>query len=278
MAAAASTSNATAQTESDLKLQLLSDLHLETEDYTPQVAPGADLLVLAGDIDTTWSSLSLFANWPTPVVFVPGNHEFDGRDVDEALAGLRDQCRHLGIRLLEKETWITTAPDGRRIRFVGTTRWCDFDLFGSEQRPRSMRAANYFVKVMRAMRNGQIFDPDAVRAEALVCKDWLRETLRQTPPTEGDVGWDTTVVITHYGPSLRSADPRYGKQPGTASFCNADDDLMPGVACWIHGHLHCRHDYTVSHEAGQTHVVSNARGHGYKHEADHYDGLRCITI
>lgn len=270
-----------------MKLQLLSDLHLETEDYTPQAAPGADLLVLAGDIDTTWASLSLFANWPVPVLFVPGNHEFDGRDVDEALTGLRDQCRQLGIRLLEKETWITRAPDGRRIRFVCTTRWSDFDLFGQDQRAKSMRAASYYVKVMRATRKGHIFDPEAVRQEALACRDWLAETLRQQPSAHvdndndldnDDQRWDTTVVITHYGPSLRSADPRYGKQPGTASFCNADDDLMPGVACWIHGHLHCRHDYMVAHANGQTHVVSNARGHGYKREADGYDGLRCVSV
>ena len=55
---------------------------------------------------------------------------------------------------------------------------------------------------------------------------------KQTPSADAhsESRWDTTVVITHYGPSLQSADPRYGKQPGTASFCNADDDLMPGVA------------------------------------------------
>lgn len=34
--------------------------------------------------------------------------------------------------------------------------------------------------------------------------------------------WGATVVITHYGPSVRSVDPRYGQQPGSASFCNAD--------------------------------------------------------
>lgn len=263
-----------------MRIQVLSDLHLETEDFSPQPAPGANLLVLAGDIDTTWSSLSLFANWPVPVVFVPGNHEFDGRDVDEALLGLRDQCRHLGIRLLEKDCWIATAPDGRRIRFVGTTRWSDFDLFGDSQRARAMRAASYYVKVMRATRQGQIFDPEAVRHEALRCRDWLAHAIKQTPSADAhsESRWDTTVVITHYGPSLQSADPRYGKQPGTASFCNADEDLMPGVALWIHGHLHCRHDYVVHHAQGQTHVVSNARGHGYKGEAEHYDGLRCISV
>ena len=36
-----------------MKLQLLSDLHLETESYVPTPAPGAELLILAGDIDKT---------------------------------------------------------------------------------------------------------------------------------------------------------------------------------------------------------------------------------
>jgi predicted phosphodiesterase len=259
-----------------LKIQLLSDLHLETETFTPQPAPGADLLVIAGDVDSTWQGLSLFANWPVPVIYVPGNHEFDGRDVDEALSGLRMRCAELGLTLLERDTILVSAPDGRAIRFVGTTRWCDFDLFGADQRERCMRAASYFVKVMRATRRGQVFDPECVREEALRCRQWLTETLTDTG---GDgTCWDETVVITHYAPSVLSADPRYGRQPGTASFCNADDDLLPAARLWLHGHLHCRHDYTVRHARGQTRVVSNARGHTHKREADGHDGSLCVQI
>jgi hypothetical protein len=43
-----------------VRLQLLSDLHLETEDFEPQPAPDAELLVLGGDIDSTWAGLSRF--------------------------------------------------------------------------------------------------------------------------------------------------------------------------------------------------------------------------
>ena len=46
------------------QLQLLSDLHLETEAFEPQPAPGAEWLVLAGDIDAAWAGLSRFADWP----------------------------------------------------------------------------------------------------------------------------------------------------------------------------------------------------------------------
>ena len=53
-----------------MKLQLLSDLHLETESYQPVPAAGAELLILAGDIDTTWRSFELFRGWPVPILFV----------------------------------------------------------------------------------------------------------------------------------------------------------------------------------------------------------------
>ena len=257
-----------------MKLQLLSDLHLETEAFTATPAAGADVLVLAGDVDSTWAGLRQFARWPVPVLFVPGNHEFDRRDVDEALAGLRALCTELGITLLDQDCTVLSGPQGERIRFVGCTRWCDFDLFGDAQRPRAMRAASYFVKVMKATQGGLPFDPEAVRARALQARDWLARTL-STPSAEPV---DATVVITHYGPSKLSADPRYGAQPGTASFCNADDDLLPGADLWLHGHLHCRHDYTVAHAQGQTRVVSNARGHGHKHESDGHDPLRVIEV
>lgn len=259
-----------------MKIQLLSDLHLETEVFTPRPAPGADLLVLAGDVDSTWAGLQHFADWPVPVLFVPGNHEFDRRDVDEALAGLRARCDALGVTLLEREAHVLTATDGRRIRFLGTTRWCDFDLFGEKERPRAMRAASYFVNVMRSTRGGNPFDPVAVREEALRCRAWLAAELDRLPTA--DTPWDVTVVVTHFGPSLRSADPRYGRQPGTASFCNADDDLLAGAQLWIHGHLHCRHDYLVPHAGGVTRVVSNARGHSHKGESDAFDGLCCISV
>lgn len=252
-----------------MRLQLLSDLHLETEVFLPTPAPGAELLVLAGDIDSSWAGLSLFSDWPVPVIFVAGNHEFDERELTQAWPALRARCTQLGMRLLECESLLLSDANGKRIRFVATTRWSDFDLFGAAQRERAMRAGSYFMKVMRATRNGAPFDAAGVREEALACGAWLRHELQRP---QGD--WDATVVITHFAPSFRSADPRYGGQPGTASFCNADDDLLPVADLWIHGHLHCQHDYRVAHAGGATRVVCNSRGHARKGEAEkHQPGL-----
>ncbi|MEN9544711.1 MAG: hypothetical protein RLZZ598_1544, partial [Pseudomonadota bacterium] len=194
-----------------MRLQLLSDLHLETEAFEPRPAPQAELLVLAGDIDAHWRGLERFAGWPVPVLLVAGNHEFDRRDLNLAWPALRAYCASLGIRLLQRQTWIVEARDGRRVRFLGTTRWSDFNVFGDAQRERAMRAARYYVAVMRATRGGAVFDAAAVREEGLACRAWLEAELSRPA-----AGWDQTVVVSHFAPSLRSADPRYGRQPGTA--------------------------------------------------------------
>jgi predicted phosphodiesterase len=257
-----------------VRLQLLSDLHLETEDFEPVPAPAADLLVLAGDIDSSWQGLQRFKGWPVPVIFVAGNHEFDSRELTLAWPELRAYCAGLGITLLERESLILTDPRGRRIRFVATVRWCDFDLFGDKQRDKAMRAGSYFMRVMRSTRGGLPFDAAQVRDESLACRAWLAQELARTP-----ADWDATVALTHFAPSLRSGDPRYGSQSGTASFCNADDDLLPFADLWIHGHLHCRHDYTVAHADGRTtRVVCNARGHAKRGEAEGYDGAFVLEV
>ena len=72
-----------------MRLQLLSDLHLETETFDPAPAAGAEALVLAGDIDTSWRAFERFARWPVPVYLVAGNHEFDGREWNDAWPRLR---------------------------------------------------------------------------------------------------------------------------------------------------------------------------------------------
>lgn len=246
-----------------MRLQLLSDLHLETESFDPQPAPGADVLVLAGDIDAGHEGLERFRDWPVPVLFVAGNHEYDGRDFDTATAALRLRCDRAGIHMLERECLVLQAH-GRRIRFVGTTLWNDFDLFGPSQREKCMRAARYFIEqVQRSVRNGRPMDAHALRQEGLRSRDWLREQLEQPRGTRAaGEPWDATVVVTHFAPSLRSTDPRYPVNGATASFCNAYDDMIGRSDLWLHGHLHCRHDYRV----GDSRVVCNARGHASKGE------------
>lgn len=261
-----------------MKIQLLSDLHLEANPgfvATPQ--PGADLLVLAGDIgsyqrrkdgsvmpEPDWglqrfSPLPAYAGWPVPVLYVPGNHEYDALDLDTAHRDLRAACERLGIQWLERET---TVIDG--VRFIGTTLWSDYDALvapGSplterlRQRHKAFRAANFYLTKMAGQRHGRLFDAAAMRELALECESWLREALAR--PFDG-----RTVVVTHFAPTLHSADPRYGLSPGTAGFCNALDDLLPLADLWLHGHLHCPQD----RQLGRCRIVANPLGYASKGE------------
>lgn len=288
-----------------MNIQLLSDLHLEVHPhFVPTPAPGADLLVLAGDIGSYQSGslledadfglarFSPLKGWPVPVIFVPGNHEYDTQDFDLAHERLRETCVRLGIVFLEREVITAaelfktlpgrnTAPDPLpAVRFIGTTLWTDFDALSPlaaapgasltpllKARDKAFRAANFYLRKALTSRHGQALLAEQVRAQALVCQDWLRAALAQ--PFDG-----VTVVITHFAPSLRSADPRYGLTPGTAGFCNALDELLPSAQLWLHGHLHCASDYVNQ----GCRVVANPLGYARKSEQAQFVPQLCLEL
>ena len=300
-----------------VNIQLLSDLHLEVHPhFVPTPAPGADLLVLAGDVGSYQSGsllkdddfgLARFSpniGWPTPVLYVPGNHEYDSLDFDATHARLRQTCERLGITWLERETVTlreltgthgpggtggTGGPDVPAVRFVGTTLWTDFDALGPtgvlsatssasstsanalaqqlKARDKAFRAANYYLKKALTTRHGELMLAAQMRDQALLCQTWLRAALNE--PFDG-----TTVAITHFAPSLKSADPRYGMTPGTAGFCNALDELLPLAQLWLHGHLHAPSDYT----AGGCRVVANPLGYARKNEQNGFKGGLVIEL
>ena len=275
-----------------MRIQLLSDLHLETQpDFRAQPLPGADVLVLAGDIGSYQAGSQLSAQgdtdfglrqfsplhgWPTPVLLVPGNHEYDGLEFTQAHTRLRATCERLGIHWLERETLVLTGADGRPTRFVGTTLWTDFDALGPlagypaqahtpaphlltqqlKAQDKAMRAANFYLKKTGSTLGERPWLADVVRELGLACQHWLHTALAQ-PFDDGP-----TVVVTHFAPSLRSADPRYGLVPGTAGFCNTLDGLMAQAQLWLHGHVHCPHDY--QHLGCR--VVANPLGYARKNE------------
>ncbi len=280
-----------------MKIQLFSDLHLEVHPHwvaTP--APGADLLVLAGDIGSYQAGSLLSDNdfglarfsprhgWPTPVLFVPGNHEYDALDFDEAHIRLRQSCERLGIVWLEREVFTCRDKHERAIRFVGTTLWSDFDALGPastatetgssallalqlKAREKAFRAANYYLKKAGTTRQGLPMLAEQVRQQALVCQDWLARSLLL--PFAG-----RTVVITHFAPSLMSVDPRYGLTPGTAGFCNALDALLPQAQLWLHGHLHAPCSYVKN----GCRVMANPLGYARKNEQTAFQAAQCIEL
>lgn len=281
-----------------MKIQLLSDLHLEVHPhFRPEPAPGADVLVLAGDIGSyqpgsllagddfgleRFSPLPQFAGWPCPVIFVPGNHEYDMQDFDAAHARLRATCERMGMVWLERETAVLGG-----VRFVGTTLWSDYDAMSMHEgvtdltrllklREKAFRAANFYLQKTGGTRSGEPFLAAPMREQSLLCQQWLRQALEQ--PFDGP-----TVAVTHFAPSLRSADPRYGLVPGTAGFCNVLDDLLPWADLWLHGHLHAPSDYVAEGRRGdgsawRCRVVANPLGYARKGEQEGFLSRSTIDV
>jgi len=267
-----------------MRIQLFSDLHLERySNFVPRIFPDTDVVVLAGDIGSyqSGSRLSsddfglerfspLRADAPRArVLFIPGNHEYDGLEFDAARRRLQDTCARLQIEWLDGAT-VTIG----HVRFIGTTLWADFDALAAreddltkqmKQREKAFRAANYYLSKNTTLRAGAPVLAEEQRAMSLDCQAWLRDAL--SVPFDG-----VTVAVTHYAPSLLSADPRYGLTPGTAGFCNALDALFPLADLWMHGHLHCPHDYVVEGEtagkAWRCRVVANPLGYLSKGEQE----------
>jgi hypothetical protein len=282
-----------------VNIQLMSDLHLEVHPhFVPTPAAGADLLVLAGDIGSYQAGskitdddfgLARFSprhGWPTPVIFVPGNHEYDTLDFDATHARLQATCQRLGIVWLEREVVMLrdlTGNDAPAVRFVGTTLWTDFDALAPtdaqaanlknpladqlKARTKAFSAANFYLKKTFTTRHGAAFLAEQVREQSLICQRWLREALAQ--PFDG-----TTVAVTHFAPSLKSSDPRYGLTPGTAGFCNALDDLLPLANLWLHGHLHSPSDYV----AGGCRAVANPLGYVRKNEQAGFKATCVVAV
>ena len=285
--------------------QLLSDLHLESHPhFAAQPLAGADVLVLAGDIGSYQQDSALTrlavpdfglarfsprpvheggAAWPTPVIFVPGNHEYDALEFDQAHQRLRQACERWGLIWLEQESVVLQG-----VRFVGCTLWSDFDGLSSapgttandlaaaapgalaeqlKARDKAFRAANFYLRKNHSLQGGAPLLAEQLRERALESQRWLRQALA--------AGFDgPTVAVTHFAPSLLSADPRYGLTPGTAGFCNALDDLLPAAKLWLHGHLHCAQDYV----SRGCRVVANPLGYARKGEQKNYRPELLIAV
>ena len=85
----------------------------------------ADVVVLAGDIARPREAALWALGFDKPVLYVLGNHEFYGSSIDGAAAELKRLCAGTHIHVLDNDEIVI---DG--VRFLGTTLWTDFMLFG----------------------------------------------------------------------------------------------------------------------------------------------------
>ena len=251
-----------------MKIHVLSDLHTEFDRLLPFVASetDADKIVLAGDIGSHTHGLEWAVGQSAfdgkTILYVLGNHEFYGAEY----FGIRRQCREFVAALQAKGLPVYLLDDDVLIldgvRFIGSTLWSDYRLFGEEIMPLCMLEAKRGMndhKLIRYSERGPVDDYVIdkslflpVHAERLHrrAKAFLAEELAK--PFGGK-----TVVITHHLPSRKSVSTRFENDVLSGAFASNCDDLVEQADVWIHGHTHTPFDYFL----GDCRVVCNPRGY-----------------
>ena len=235
-----------------MKIQIASDLHLEflqrnfPGERIIAPAPEAELLVLAGDIANGVDAVSLFADWPVPVLYVAGNHEFYAQSFEQTRADLRAACVGTSVRFLDND-----VADFGGVRFLGCTLWTDYRLNLNRTQRQLMENAEMRLNDHHSIRTQEgRFSAAQALAEHERSRSWLERNLAQ--PYDGK-----TVVISHHGPHPLSVHPRYAGDITNAAFVSDLSDLLPKADLWLHGHVHDTFDYVIEN----CRVIANPRGY-----------------
>ncbi|QYO75668.1 metallophosphoesterase [Devosia salina] len=228
----------------------MSDLHVDAAPYElPPTSAGVDCIVIAGDVADGHDRSSRWLREQAvprglPVIYVLGNHDFYGHDIDDDAEELyRDagvELLHIGRRSIEIAG----------VRIIGLTLWTDYAIAGDVDAARVWARQNMpdFVNIDIGQRR---LSPRHLDHFHKLHRELIEMDLAD--PFDG-----STIVVTHHAPhpkSLRS--PML-----TADDASYASDLTAIIeryepAVWIHGHVHSSRNYNV----GATRIVCNPRGY-----------------
>lgn len=237
-----------------MKIQIASDLHLDVNGTiqdivrTGVIPPSIlqtinkqdTVLVLAGDICNPIYFDGLF-NILNPlwrhIIIVPGNHEFYGWWIEDAMDVMRDiSSKYPNISFLDKQ--ITKLDE---ITFIGATGWAPI-----KQMPTIERYINDFtwIKDFRESKNRcQDLHEDSI--------DWITDTLAkiQTPK----------ILVTHFGQVSVPIPNRFIGCPVNTYFITGSlDKVKHKPELFIHGHTHV--SYTIQRFSYE--ILCNPFGYG----------------
>ena len=233
-----------------MRIHLLSDLHLEFQDFSP-ATHDADVVVLAGDIDllargVEWAN----KNFCCPVIYVAGNHEYYKGHLNRTLEKMREKALP-HVHVLENDQVVI---DG--VRFIGTTGWTDF--YSTDNVTAALHTAQISMndyKQIRAGVNYRRIKPIELQQKSQFAKQWLLSNL--STKYQGK-----TVVVTHHAP-LPECAPGIKYELGhlAAAYVNDWQEFAEcNIDIWLHGHTHIGYDKAIE----GIRYASNPRGYPFE--------------
>ncbi|MCY4600815.1 MAG: metallophosphoesterase family protein [Acidobacteria bacterium] len=252
-----------------MRVQVISDLHLEFDPAIPPLAPDAEAVIIAGDLAPHAPGLLARVRdaWQDArqVLYVPGNHEYYGHDLDEAAEALAADCASAGLTLLNPGT---AELGGARV--IGATLWTNFALDGDPGVAMMIaaRQINDFSGAIRTDGGEAVFTAAASASRHSRERAFIEDALFAAP--------GPTVVVTHHAPTPRSIHPRYRTSALNGAFVSDLETVIARhqPALWIHGHVHDPVDTVL----GKTRVLANPRGYPDEGRRNGFDSRLTITV
>lgn len=205
-----------------------------------------DVLILAGDIhvgpEKLTRALEHFSFLANHVIYVPGNHEYYGYNLDS----------YNNLKLPSNVHFLN--PGYVKINdvvFIGTTLWTDF-----HNDPRAELSAQRGITDFKRIKyqNRRFNTQDCVNL-FLKESSFLRNAIQHYKT-------EKKVIITHFLPSLRCVSPYWQVNGGVLNkyFAPSMDNLidtLENTKYWFFGHTHDSVDLTINN----TQFISNPYGY-----------------
>jgi Icc-related predicted phosphoesterase len=261
-----------------VKIWVLSDIHLElTRGWdlpSGTDRPEFDVLVVAGDLvprmerGVAW--LRERVN-DRPVVYIPGNHEMYGTDIDRTVEKARAAAANTNVHVMQNDICTING-----VQFIAATLWTDFNLFGNAPfaMDRAMVAMNDYRRIRKNNHEYRLRPADTL-ARHLESRVFIATELAK--PFDG-----SRVVITHHGPHRGAVRVGHESDVLSAAYCSDLTDIIDRWSpdLWIYGHTHESEDSII----GSTRIITNAKGYGPwlpdnpRADNPHFDPLLVIEI
>jgi predicted phosphodiesterase len=261
-----------------MKIQILSDLHNEfirsgvtdpKHKWSGSIPEtDADLIILAGDIDTGTKG----AEWAVAesnrvartIVYVPGNHEFYGYEYFKTCDAISSLCKDSAVHCLNPGVLIQGD-----LRIIGATLWTDYRADVSVPQDLAM----YYVEKALADHRKITFKSKTKYRRFLPADAWglhlkelsfIEEQLETPFPGK-------TVVVSHHGPHPVCQHPDYPVSEISSAFHSDLSRVIEryDVDIWVYGHTHANLDTVVF----DTRIISNQAGYPGENVRDFDAGL-----
>lgn len=241
-----------------IKIALGSDLHLGPRDSARRrraldFSEEANVIVLAGDIGVGMHPASIVRqvadNHPSAqIVWVAGNHEFYGTNVDKQIQRYRNAFEGDDrIHFLEND-----AVEILGFRILGCTLWTDFSILRETEMAMEVAGREISDFLYIQVRDKDRFQPSDAAARFNESCAYLQQQLTAGSP-------ERTIIVSHFPPGLESRNRLFPLGYLSGYFQANADHLIEKYqpALWLCGHNH----YSTDFNKGNTRIVSNQLGY-----------------